>query len=102
MREWAKLLRLDRAHGGNGGEDGVAVVGAAAAVQLAVAQYRRPRTQPFFPSHHGRLFVEMAVHQHGRGGIAVDLHEEEGRAAVELAGLDAKTRNGLLLDPGAG
>ena len=31
----------------------------------AVALHRRPWSESFFPSDHGRLFIEMAIHQHG-------------------------------------
>src|SRR5438874_2087190 len=60
-------LRLQRADGGERSKDGVSVVGAAASVELAVIETRKPRTEPVEPPDHFRLLVEMSVEKHGRG-----------------------------------
>ena len=96
------VLLLQRADRADRGEDRVAVVGAAAAVEAAVAQHRRPRPQPLLPPDHGRLLVEVPVHEHGRGGVAIDLDEEYRRAVVDLVHLDGEAGDVLLLDPALG
>jgi hypothetical protein len=79
-----RLQRRDR------GEDGVAVVRAAAAVELAVLDLRDPGPEVLAPAGHLRLLVEVAVEEHGAGDAVVgrDLDQQDRRAAGELHHLD--------------
>ena len=63
-------LRLERLDGRDAGVDRVAVVGATAAIQLAVINLGRPGAEVAAPAGELGLFVEVAVHQHrlARGG----------------------------------
>ena len=84
MRGCAHLLRLERLHGGDAGVDRVAVVGAAAAVELAVLVLGRPGPEVAAPAGELGLLVQVAVHQHGlrRGRLGRrDLEEQHRRAA---------------------
>src|SRR3546814_1397230 len=58
-------LRLQGTDRRQAAENGVAIVGAAAAIELVAAQYRQPRTKTIRPAGHFRLLVEMAKQQHG-------------------------------------
>ena len=62
-------------------EHGVAVVRAAAAVELAVANHRLPRAKPVGPAGEFRLLVHVAVEQHAVLAVARDIDEQERRAA---------------------
>ena len=61
-RQPAGLRGLDREQRR---ERGVAVVGAAAAVEPVALDHRRPRAEAVAPAGHLRLLVEVAVEQHG-------------------------------------
>src|SRR3546814_16003417 len=63
-------LRLQGTDRRQAAENGVAIVGAAAAIELVAAQYRQPRTKAIRPAGHFRLLVEMARQQHGTIGRA--------------------------------
>jgi hypothetical protein len=89
--------RTDRFQRGDGREGGVAVVGAAPAVQPVPILYRLPGAEPVSPADERRLLVEVAVEHHrvavlagartvGVGGRHVD--QEQRRAAVELVHVD--------------
>ena len=60
-----RVLGFECLNGGDGGVNGVAVVGTTAAIQLAVFVFRRPRPQVTAPAGEFRLLVQVAVHQHG-------------------------------------
>ena len=55
----------DSCSDGEAGEDRVAVVGAAAAVQALAAHDRRPRAEALVPAGHLGLLVEVAVEEDG-------------------------------------
>ena len=65
QRGRAMPSRVERRDGRERGEDRVAVVGAAAAVEPAVLEHRRPRPEARAPAGHLGLLVEVAVEQHG-------------------------------------
>ncbi len=92
------MLALQRLQRGDAGERGVAIVGAAAAVQLAVAHHRRPRPEPVVPPVHRRLLVEMAVEQHRLGTVA-ELHPHQRRAPLEPHHLDVQPVHLLRAHP---
>ena len=73
-------------------EHGIAVIGAAAAVQLVVLQHRLPGPGAFGPALHLRLLVEMAVQQDGARRLAGNLDEDQRRAALAAAPLPASRR----------
>ena len=89
------LQRLDR---GERGEDRVAVVGAAAAVEPVVLDHRRPRPEALAPAGHLRLLVEVAVEQHGRrrSPVAGHVDEDHRRAALEAHDLERQARRSRL------
>ena len=95
-------LRLQRADGGEGSEYRVAVVRAAAPVELAVLEQRIPRTVAVAPSAHLRLLVEMAVQQHGPITLvaAGNIEIEQRSAAGQAHDLHRETAYRLLLHPG--
>jgi hypothetical protein len=85
----------DRFQGGDGGERGVAVVGAAPAVQPVTVLDRLPGAQSLAPTRERRLLVEVAVEHHrlavaarasGVGRWHVD--QEQRGAPFELVDLD--------------
>ena len=59
------LVAAQRVDRGERCEDRVAVVGAAAAVQLVALDHRRPRAEALAPAGHLGLLVEVAVEHHG-------------------------------------
>ena len=88
----------------DGAEHRVAVVGAAAAVELAFLDHRRPRAEPLAPAGHLGLLVEVAVDQHrvlaGTGTGNID--EQAGRAPFEPHDLELHARDRVLLAPARG
>ena len=80
-------------------ERGVAVVGAAAAVELVALDHRLPRAEVIVPTDHLGLLVEVAVEQHGVVDLAGDLHVDQRRAPLELHHLDRQAFDRLLLAP---
>ncbi len=63
------------------GVDRIAVVGAAAAIELVVLAHRQPGTQALRPALHLGLLVEMAVEQDGVAAVARHIHEQQRCAA---------------------
>ena len=97
------LLRLERLHRGDAGVDGIAVVGAAAPVELAVLVLGRPGAEVAAPAGEFRLLVQVAVHQHGlrrRRPGRRDLEEQHRRAARQAHDLERQAFDLLRLDPG--
>ena len=76
------LLLAQRADRGNGREQRIAVVGTAAAVQLPVADHRRPRVETVRPAGELRLLVEVPVHQHAIVHVTRDVDQQHRRAAL--------------------
>ena len=66
---------------GERGEHGIAVIGAAAAIEFVVLDDRRPRARALGPALHFRLLVEMAVEQNRSRRFPGNLHEDQRRAA---------------------
>jgi hypothetical protein len=61
------VLAFERLHGRHAGVHGIAVIGTAAAIQLAVLVLGRPGAQVAAPAFKFGLFVQVTVHQHGVG-----------------------------------
>src|SRR5439155_12092442 len=101
MRPLVRVQLLERR---DGAEHRVAVVGAAAAVELALLDHRRPRAEPLAPAGHLGLLVEVAVDQHrvlaGTGTGNTD--EQAGRAPFEPHDLELHARDRVLLAPARG
>ncbi|MCY1439601.1 hypothetical protein D9M71_558440 [compost metagenome] len=98
-----QVLFLERQHRGERAEDGVAVIGAAAAVQLVAAQHRHPRAEVVVPAGHFRLLVQMAVEQHGvRAGFRAasrDFQENQRSTAFQAHHINQQAGNLLRLGP---
>ncbi len=97
------LVLAQRVDRGERREDRVAVVGAAAAVQLVALDHRRPRTEALAPAGHLRLLVEVAVEHDGvarRAAGARDVDEDHRRARRrQLHDLERRALGELLLAP---
>ena len=85
----------------DGAEHRVAVVGAAAAVELALLDHRRPRAEPLAPAGHLGLLVEVAVEEHGvfGGSGARHVDQQARRAAFEPHDLELHPRDRVALAP---
>src|SRR5215475_13753134 len=94
-------LRLQRADRGQGGEHGVAVVGAATTVELPVFEQRVPRSVAWTPTYHLRLFVEVSVQQHGAITLVGARHVEieQGSASRQADDFQREPAHALLSDP---
>jgi hypothetical protein len=92
-------LGLEGLDGAEGGEGRVAVVRAAATVELALLDVRHPGSEALAPALHLRLLVEVTVQQHRAGCRAGDLHQDHGRTAIELDHLDREALDGALAAP---
>ncbi len=105
-----ELLALERGNGGDAGVHGVAVVGAAAAIQPAVLVLRRPRAEVLAPAAEFGLLVQVAVHQDGLGRHVARALATAGRhfaaqhrrAALEPDHFESQALHLLRLDPGRG
>jgi hypothetical protein len=98
-----QALLLQGEHGGQRAEDGVAVIGATAAVQLVAAQHRLPRAEVVVPTGHFRLLVQVAVEQHGvvarlRAG-GRDLQENQRGTAFQAHHFNLQAGDLLRLGP---
>ena len=92
-------LRLQGLYGRDAGVDGIAIVRAASAVQLAVLPFGCPGAEIAAPAVEFRLLVEMTIHQHGlatdRGWLAMPafagghLEKQDRRARPTLRVLQA-------------
>ena len=94
VRAAAFLARLDQHHaagvrhallaqganGGQRGKEGIAIVRAAAAVELAVAQHGGPRVEAVRPAGELGLLVEVAIEQHAIVALSRHLDEDQRRA----------------------
>src|SRR5580698_5170203 len=95
------IVRLQRRDGRERGEDGIAVVGGASAIQAAVAEHRLPGSETLLPAGEFGLLVEMAVEQYGVAPSVTlrrHLDEDQRRAAREPR--DAQGQSGDGLTPG--
>ena len=98
-------LRLQGLHRRDAGVDRVAVVGTTAPVQQAILVLGRPGAEIVAPAGELRLFVEVAVHQHGVGhGRAGRRHFEEQhrRAPFESNDFQRQAFDLLRFGPGSG
>ncbi len=97
-----QALGLQRQHGGQRAEDGVAVIGAAAAIQLVAAQDRGPRAEVVVPAGHFRLLVQVAVEQDGvvagLGAGGRNFQEDQRGTAFQAHHFNLQA--GQLLGPG--
>jgi hypothetical protein len=73
-----QTLRAQRAKRRHRGEDGVAVVRAAAAVEPGAASHRRPGAESRRPAAHLGLLVEVPVEQHGVVDVAGRFEQQTG------------------------
>ncbi len=99
VRHAVRLQATDR---GKRGKHRVAIVGAAAPVELAVLDQRLPGTEALAPSRHLGLLVEMPVKQHRPIARAGDIEEEQRRAARQAHDLQRESAHGLPTHPGFG
>ena len=106
------VLVLQRCDGSERAEHGIAVVGAAAAVELVALDQRHPGAEALEPAGHLRLLVEMAVEQHRLLAGAArrhldqdhrrpslepdDLQRGAGKAGNLLAGIALEHADGVL------
>src|SRR5207248_563676 len=79
-------LGVERRDGAERGEDRIAVVGTAAAVEASLLDHRRPWPEAIAPAGHLGLLVEMAVERHGRIGLRGGGHVEEDQRRAALEG----------------
>src|SRR5262245_1880906 len=83
-------------------KDRIAIVRAAAPIELAVGDERVPRPVAVAPADHLGLLVEVAVHQHGLLRRALerrDFDQEERRAPVKAHHLELHSRHRVLAAP---
>ena len=103
QRACGSALRLQRGDRGERREHRVTVVGAAAAVQLAVLEHRGPRAEPFAPASHLRLLVEMPVQQHraiaGSGTAGRNFEEQHRRATGQADNFERQPAHRLARAP---
>ena len=103
QRACGSLSRAERVDRGERREDRVAVVGAAAAVELVALDHRRPRAEALAPAGHLGLLVEVAVEHHGVAGLAAgarDVDEDDRRARrLEPHDLERRALGQVLLRP---
>jgi hypothetical protein len=88
------------ADGGQRGEQAVAVVGAAAPVELVAADHRLPRAELRLPAGHRRLLVEVPVEHDGVVAGARHLQVQQRGAPLQPVSLDHQA--GQLLGPRPG
>ena len=79
-------------------EYGVAVVGAAAPIEPAVLDHRRPRPESVAPAGHLGLLVEVAVHENIAVAFTFDFHKEHRCTALQPDDLELHPGHGV---PGA-
>ena len=103
------LLAFQRLNGGDAGVGCVAVVSAAAAVELAVLVAGRPRAQVGAPAAELGLLVQMAIHQHrlrclARHGRTGGRHfkKQHRRAAGQTHHFQGQAFDFLRFDPAGG
>ena len=92
-------LRLQRADRGQRGERRIAIVGAAAAIELAVLVQRIPRSVALSPAGHLRLLVQVAVEQHRAVSGPGDVEIQQRGAARQADDFDRQSPHRLLLHP---
>ena len=93
------LLLAQCADRREGREERIAVVRAAAAIELAVAQHRRPGLEAVGPARELRLLVEVPVHQHAVVHVARHVDHEHRRATRDAQHLDLRAGRRLGLGP---
>src|SRR3569623_1784614 len=96
------LVLADRVDRGERREDRVAVVGAAATVELVALEHGRPRAEAVAPAGHLGLLVEVAVQHDGVARLAAgarDVHEDDGRALAEADDFHRRAFGQVLLRP---
>ncbi len=91
-----------RQDGRQGAEHGVAVVGAATAIEPVAPDHRDPRSQTLRPAGHLRLLVQVAVEQHAVGALAGNVDQDHRSAALEPHHLEGGPLQGFDLAPGPG
>src|SRR5574340_1815055 len=93
------VLLLQCADGGKRGEYRVAVVGAAAAVELVAANHRRPGIESLGPAGELGLFVEVAVEQYRIVAAAGYLDKNQGRASIDAQNFELHARHFVATAP---
>ena len=94
-----QVLLLQGANRRQGAEYGITVVGAAAAVELAIPDHGFPRGQTVTPAIELGLLVQVAVEQDGVVVAAFDLAEKHRRAAGQPDDVHRHALDGLLTTP---
>src|SRR5690606_29075799 len=98
---WYALL-VQGHDGGQGGIDGIAVIGSATAIELAVFIFWRPGPQVGAPAGELRLLVQMAIHQHRIAAVLArgrSLEVDDRGPAWQAYDLQLPARYLLRLDP---
>ena len=99
------VLIFERLHGGNAGVGRVAIVGAAAAIQLALFVLGCPRAEVVAPTAELGLLVQVAVHQHGLTGAfrlsacGGNVEVQNRRAAWQANDFQGESRHLLRFNP---
>ena len=96
------VLRFERCNGRDAGVDRIAIVGAAAAIQLVAHDLGRPRPQVGTPAVKLGLLVHVAIQQNGfsAGGAGSGHLKHQHRCAPRQAHhLQGQTRDFLRFDP---
>jgi len=97
-----RFLGLQGLHGGNAGVHRIAVVGATAAIQLAVFVLGGPGAQVVAPAAELGLLVQVPIHQHGLAAVGLGrgyLEEQHRGAAFQADDLQREAFDLLRLDP---
>jgi hypothetical protein len=93
-------LVLERGDSGKRAEHGVAVIGAAAAIELVALADGGPWAAAVAPAGHLRLLVEMAVEQHAVIARARNVDQYDRRALRQPHHLEARPGDAGELAPG--
>src|SRR5699024_11588810 len=98
------VLLAQGANGRQRGEHGVAVIGAAAPVELAVLYDRLPGSEAFAPAVELRLLVQMTIEQNTRFFSSLrrsswNFDEQQRRATLNAMNLHLHAFDGVLLAP---
>ena len=101
-----RAFGIERANRRERREDRIAVVGAAASIQLAILDHRDPRPEAFAPARHFGLLVEMAIEEH-RARVCDRMcrryfEHENRRSSLQAHDFDRERANRLLAHPTLG
>ncbi len=92
-------LCAQRRNGREGAEYRIAVIGASAAIELAIAHHRLPGTQSRQPAGEFGLLVQMSVEQCAPGELAANVNEQQGRLSGQAPDLHLHALDRLRATP---